>query len=476
VQGAGVEAQFGVSLADTVAADLGARNALTVSRDLTRRGEAAGARLMVGGEIARNGDTLRVHAHIDDAQAGVILWSADFERPVDQAGALQDTTATKIADLIDLVRRDAAAQQAQLTPESLAALMHAEDISRLTLMQKDEEKRAAWRRVATLAPRFATAHAELAFFDLIGQFMAPARAAELRGEAEEEIKIALKLDPHCGAAYVAASFLPSYFDWAAQEDWLLKGLAANPDHSQLNYMEADLIANAGRMSQSLSLHERALEGDPLSRSKTLGVVFAMMGVGRYADARALSERARRTWTVYSTNQIAELTLDLIYGDEADGKRALDAAEKGELPLTREDVAAWRQVLDARAGRRPAEAAAKALVRAAQNDNQLDLGLEIAGLSSLHQADMAFDELDRRLPMKTKFFLNNLFQPATADLRRSPRFMPLAASLGMTRYWLATGRWPDYCRAADRPYDCQVAAKAAANTPLLNYRSTSPAPP
>ena len=457
VEGQGIDPQFGVSIADSVAAGLSARDAPTISRDVVRRGDVAGARLLVGGEIARDGENLRVHAHIDDATAGLILWSADFERPTNQVDALQDTTTTKIADLVDLVRRDAAELQAVPTPEILTALLHAEDISRLTLAQDYEDKRAAWRQVIKLEPKFAYGHANLALFDVFG---ASSPRPELKADAETHIKTALALDPHSGDAYVAAAFLPEVSDRAAQEAWLMRGLAADPGHSQLNFMEAVLAGSMGRESEALRLHQKALETDPLSRAKTLGVVFALMGVGRVADARALNDRARRMWADYPTTQLAELTLDLIYGDQASGERALAAAERGELSLTQEDIAAWRKVLAARAGRMPAEVAARALVQAAEDDGQLDLGLEVAALSELGQADMAFVEMDRRLPLHVSFYFNNLFFPATAELRRSSKFMPFVARHGLTQYWLATGRWPDFCAAGDRPYDCMTAAKAA----------------
>ena len=180
VEGAGLDAQLGRSLADSVAAGLGARRAPTVSRDLVQRGDTGGARLLVGGEVGRNGDALRVHAHIDDAKAGVVLWSADFERPPEQADALQDTVAAKIADLLDLLNKDVTTQGAQLDSQSLAAFLQAEDISRLSMGQSDEQKRAAWRRVVSLAPNFSRGHSALAYVDLIGLRQAAAAQSEPR--------------------------------------------------------------------------------------------------------------------------------------------------------------------------------------------------------------------------------------------------------------------------------------------------------
>ena len=55
----------------------------------------------------------------------------------------------------------------------------------------------------------------------------------------------------------------------------------------------------------------------------------------------------------------------------------------------------------------------------------------------------------------------LFRPVAASMRSDPRFMPLMAKVGLLDFWRKTGKWPDFCQAADRPYDCRaVAAKLA----------------
>jgi len=51
----------------------------------------------------------------------------------------------------------------------------------------------------------------------------------------------------------------------------------------------------------------------------------------------------------------------------------------------------------------------------------------------------------------------LFVSQTAALRREARFMALAARIGLTDYWRATGNWPDFCAQPGLPYDCKTEA-------------------
>ena len=55
---------------------------------------------------------------------------------------------------------------------------------------------------------------------------------------------------------------------------------------------------------------------------------------------------------------------------------------------------------------------------------------------------------------------DLFLPRMNLVRADPRFMPLAARLGLVDYWLETDHWPDFCATEKLPYDCKKAALAA----------------
>jgi hypothetical protein len=58
----------------------------------------------------------------------------------------------------------------------------------------------------------------------------------------------------------------------------------------------------------------------------------------------------------------------------------------------------------------------------------------------------------------------LFAPSMDALRRDPRFMQMAAKIGLAKYWRESGHWPDFCSDRTLPYDCKVeAAKVATQT-------------
>ena len=55
----------------------------------------------------------------------------------------------------------------------------------------------------------------------------------------------------------------------------------------------------------------------------------------------------------------------------------------------------------------------------------------------------------------------LFRPQMRSVRNDPRFIALAARLGLLAYWQNAGIWPDFCLDPALPYDCRAeAAKLA----------------
>jgi hypothetical protein len=84
---------------------------------------------------------------------------------------------------------------------------------------------------------------------------------------------------------------------------------------------------------------------------------------------------------------------------------------------------------------------------------------IEALSVLGFTDDAFAVAQRFTP-RGNGTSSALFFTLTAPLRRDPRFMQLAARIGLVDYWRSSGHWPDFCADPGLPYDCKVAAKAA----------------
>ena len=137
--------------------------------------------------------------------------------------------------------------------------------------------------------------------------------------------------------------------------------------------------------------------------------------------------------------------------------------------------AWRAALKASTSKDAAATRVDAVktVMAAADAGSLNHGDALTILTMLGDLDDAFAQAQLYRPVNP-YMPPYLFLPPTAPLRSDPRFMQVAAKLGLVAYWRATGHWPDFCSEPCLPYDCRrEAVKIAASRPILGSIGASP---
>jgi hypothetical protein len=114
--------------------------------------------------------------------------------------------------------------------------------------------------------------------------------------------------------------------------------------------------------------------------------------------------------------------------------------------------------------------ARRLALAKADQGLINFPMAISWLSALGFVEDALKLAQRWEPNAAGLSPNVfMFGPLTKNLRRDPRFMQLAARIGLVDYWRTSGHWPDYCSEPGLPYDCKaVAAKLAAASPSTNH--------
>ena len=95
-------------------------------------------------------------------------------------------------------------------------------------------------------------------------------------------------------------------------------------------------------------------------------------------------------------------------------------------------------------------------------------IDIVSLVMLGKIDLAYEVLKNPIAFKALAAATGVFfRINMREFRNDPRFMPLAARYGLVRYWMKTGKWPDFCLEADLPYDCRQEAKKYANVRTIH---------
>lgn len=467
---------FADGLRDEILGVLSSNQVLAVSRNesLALRGpnsrqgiDRLGVGLLLDGTVQRNGENLRVRLHVDDARAHVTLWSRDFEGPAKDADVLQARVAGSATIVTNWLVSDRYGLGAKIDRATLAAYLEAGD----ELDNRGGDRAIPiLRQIVARAPDFSYGHSALALALAISAVAAPdAERPALLAETRTEARRALDLDPRNGEGYLALAMLTPPHAWQAREGLISKGLSIDPTSPYLPAIYSTLLADLGRSREALAMQQRGVAAAPYWPRGQAYLVRRLADQGRIGQARATAARTARLWP--ENNYVSQTRFRLAM-ESAPAALALSLLEEsiarpsGTFPAAA-DV--WRTFLRARDTHDKAlrSRAAQSLVEAA-DAAVVDSRAAVAGLAMLGDVDAAFSQAEglRSLEGQARPYglddtTSVLFAPITRPLRQDPRFMPLAASLGLVAYWRATGRWPDFCAEPGLPYDCKVeAAKLA----------------
>jgi TolB-like protein len=412
-----------------------------------------GAAYSLGGRVQRAGALLAVSVSLDDPQRHERLWSADFSRDASQAQDLQSEVAAKVANVLRCALTAGGEDRIRLDLETVRLYLSACDADGITRV------RELLRTVVTRQPRFAHAWAKLAWVSGIASqdsTQGEAAASEARAAANR----ALEIDPKAGLAYAALEVLAfrqaDHNALMQMQSLVQKGLAVSPDLSLLSAQESWILGEAGRVQDAIAFEERAAELDPLNPNYAAELAGTLGMHGFLAKARAMLEQDARIWPHNDTIKGARLGLEARYGDPAAALQLL--SDPSAVPtMSDARLADWRDYTLARqSGDRARIAAYVAQVRANLASGRLSVDEAIVRLISLNAVDAVFQVAAQATPDNPvepePFFRSN-----AAAVRADPRFLPLMAKTGVVAFWRGTGKWADFCEAADRPYDCRAMA-------------------
>jgi DNA-binding winged helix-turn-helix (wHTH) protein/TolB-like protein len=423
------------------------------------KARALGAGLILDGTVERRNDALTVRVHLDDPGQGVVLWSRDFDGMASAGQVLQAQVAaraTAVATSALQAHRDGMTDPAVVTDYVTAS-------ERLVFNWDGGADSAVpvLRRVVARAPHFARGRALYAVtlaFQIIGA--PPEQAEPLRHEAERQARQALAVDPKVGFAYLALGRSHPSTDWADAEAQYLRGLTVEPGNWPVAIEESRLQQQTGRLKAATLTAQRAVALDPFQPGPTYTLAVLLAATGDPEQASKLVDRMQALWTGHLLPPTTRFWVAVIEGDR---KSALAAAPDVHFPIMN-DVArtSWQAyftalppAIEPERLRRTSE-----IIRTASAQGRLDPAWAMTMLAGLGDVDGAFAAGDRYAAAFSAYDPVHppyLFLPQTAAMRRDPRFIKLAARLGLVDYWRTTGNWPDFCAEPGLPYDCKAEA-------------------
>jgi TolB-like protein/DNA-binding winged helix-turn-helix (wHTH) protein len=435
------------------------------SRD--RQAARLGVGLMVDGSVRDDGKETRVSVRLNDARTHVTLWSADYRRNTGTAADLGVEVAAKVADIVEIAEFARTNPPGLKDDAALSAVLETHDLLRRNSPESWARLLDLTQRVVAIAPDFAFGHSMLSTANAYAVLwnVMPQQSAAMEATARREAARTLAMDPHDAGAYFSLALLARTY---REKDAILqKGLAAarhpGAPFGAVNSREAALLREVGRLRDALPYAQRALALDPLSPPKTDNLVWSYATLGEMAAAQELADQMRSRWPNHHNTRGGRLHMLAFYGAPADAIAVLNDPTQRPADVAPQTLAVWRTFVEAKQSGDPGLSARTARsIASAADAGHIDPGIAAMMLSSLGDVDLAFGQADKAgKPLKSQDDDPSfLFTPPAAAMRRDPRFMPLAARLGLVDYWRGTGKWPDFCMGPHAEIDCRAAAAKA----------------
>ncbi|MFI4970199.1 MAG: TIR domain-containing protein [Lysobacterales bacterium] len=415
----------------------------------------------LNGSVRSEAGNLHATLTLNSAADGAIIWSTRLTRPVAEVDAMHHEAEVRMGAVFVCALDETARDRSIVSLDALKVYLQACE----ALPSGDDlNTRKLLRDVTRLAPDFAQGWATLAEWNgfIVGTADDDVPAA--RKEALDAAARALAIDPRNSAAWVARGMIKTQIgEWSAAQADLTQALTLNPDDPIGNYFYASDLINVGRNSEALDYAIRAANSGPQFWPKTLQVIVTLADLDRVDEAQTMLATALKTWPDNNALKDFAVTLATRYADPTKV-----AATLNDPVLTAGQSPARLHLLqlEADAKTHPSQVTVDAAAGAIKAhyvgpDNAFSAAFNFMVIGRIDDAYASIDEM--QVHLMNAPYVNNpapFFRPFAAKFRADPRFMALAAKLGLVAIWQAT-KWPDFCTANDAPYDCRaVAAKLA----------------
>ena len=398
-------------------------------------------RMVLEGSVRKQEDRIRITAQLIDAKNGFHLWSQTYDRKLQDIFAIQDEIAKAIGNELEvkLVRPNEAGKTSAGTNNLAAYDLYLRGIA---LWQKRRGD-ALWQAIdlfekaAAADPEFAQAYAGQALvYAVLGDYSARISYAESLARGKDFAERALALDPTLPEPYAALGSMANSENRRATADALLRrAIALRPSFATAYQWRGTLLMGNGDLAGGLASLERASSLDPRSLVVADNHGWALVALGRYADAKARCAQVLEFAPEHLGNLLTVAMADLLSGNFDAARPMLERAAAAQNPSASTQV---RELVDALAGRADRHAFAERLA-ALRFNSDLDpasgnilTGDQIAAVLMLlgeHELALRYLEvLAGELGGNPEWAM---ILPVMDPIRCDPRFVAIVHRLKMT---------------------------------------------
>jgi adenylate cyclase len=286
------------------------------------------------GSVRKSGNAVRISAEVIRVSDDTRLWSATYDRTLDDVFKVQDDIAGSVVSALKVVVLGQPKERAAPTRNSDAYLhfLRAMEAERSGDAAVAHTAIAELQQAVALDPSFAQAWTQL------GSAYQSAFAGSglgtfpvVRREALDALQRSLALDPDAADTHVelARLYYGIDLDSAAARPELQRALQIDPKNVGALWLEGYTADSEGRFDESIAMHRRALEIDPLALDNYRQLGNAYYRAGRLEEGVAVLQEALKRFPSATTVHY-RLALILLAQHKPDAALAEFALEQANV--------------------------------------------------------------------------------------------------------------------------------------------------
>ncbi len=278
-------------------------------------GRQLGVRYLLEGTVRKSGDQVRINVHLIDSTTGFQVWADDFTGQMKDVFSLQEQTALKIAQALNLnlspQETKAIQQRYTQNPQAYEAYLAGKGLLEVETPERFEAARTNFEQALKFDPNYAPAMAGLSHVESLYYRDLATDPSRLH-KAEEYARRAVAIDPNLAEAHVALGQTYGLkYDYSAAATELREAIRLEPD----NALGWDLLSWALAYEQPPEAVEaekaarEALRLEPNSAASQYHLGRALIFQGRYDEAAAAFRRAKEIGSnTYESLGMSQLAL------------------------------------------------------------------------------------------------------------------------------------------------------------------------
>jgi len=278
-------------------------------------GRQLGVRYLLEGTVRKSGNQVRINVHLTDSTTGFQVWADDFVGEMKDVFSLQEQTALKIAQALNLnlspQEQKAIQHRYTQNPQAYESFLVGRGLLEVETPEKLEAARSNFEQALKFDPNYAPALAGLSHVDSLYYRDLDTDPARLQ-RAEEFARRAVAIDPDLSEGRVALGQTYALrYDYAAAVSELREAVRLEPD----NALAWDLLSWALGYEQppdALEAEKAAQEAvrlQPNSAAPQYHLGRALLFQARYPEAAVAFHRAGEIGSaMYENLGMAQLSL------------------------------------------------------------------------------------------------------------------------------------------------------------------------